>query len=181
MHEFTYTLPPKKIAYAMPASTAAASTTAVIALAPSDNPDIPRGVSSSHRTWKETQTQRSSAQGRGAARPVAKGVQNGAFRASMAVKQARQAGKALSARLRAERDGERALKREKRQEKLRRRAENVIKGQTFTTITDSKKLKKMNKKQLRQVHKTMVDGSGRTILVPAFGTGAPKAHSRKRK
>jgi hypothetical protein len=158
-----------------------ASSAGVIALAPSDQPDIPRGVSGSHRTWKEVQTQRSSAQGRGAARPVAKGVQHGAFRASMAVKQARQAGKALSTRLRAERDGERALKREKRLEKQRRRAENVIKGQTFTTITDSKKLKKMNKKQLRQVHKTMVDGSGRTILVPAFGSGASKAKSRKRK
>jgi len=116
---------------------------------------------------------------RGAAPKLGKGVESGAFRMSMAKKKAREAAKIIAERLHSEVSAERAVKREKRLEKQRRKAENSLKSASFTAITDSKKLKAMNKKQLRQLQKTSVDASGRTVLVPAFGSVNPKSRNKQ--
>ena len=136
-------------------------------------PDAQRGVAQSARTWKVVRTQRTSAFSRSA--PVAaprKGVKSGAFKTSMANKRAVSAGREIGARLLAERAAAKALKRERRAENERRRAENALKSTQYTAVTDSRKLKKMNKRQLMQLQKTATDQFGNTVLVPAFGKGS---------
>jgi len=90
----------------------------------------------------------------------------------MANKRAVSAGREIGARLLAERAAAKALKRERRAENEKRRAENALKSTQYTAVTDSRKLKKMNKRQLMQLQKTATDQYGNTVLVPAFGKGS---------
>lgn len=77
--------------------------------------------------------------------------------------------KALQKRLREERDAEEAEKKEFREAKRRRRAENMVKSAQGQVVADPAKLKKMNKKQLRNLKKTRVNKDGVVELVPAYG------------
>ena len=92
----------------------------------------------------------------------------GAFNKSQSVKAAKQAGRAISERLKQERSAAAAALREKREAKQKRRAENEIKGAQYQVIADPKKLKKMSKKQLRSVKRTTVDSKGNVKLVGAY-------------
>jgi hypothetical protein len=85
---------------------------------------------------------------------------------------ARSAGRDIGLRLKAEVAAAKALKRERREENVRRRAENSLKSTQYTEVTDSRKIKKMNKRQLLQLQKTATDKFGNTVLVPAFGKGS---------
>ena len=101
-----------------------------------------------------------------------KGVKSGAFNTAMANKRARSAGREIGLRLKAEVAAAKALRRERREENVRRRAENSLKSTQYTEVTDSRKIKKMNKRQLMQLQKTATDQFGNTVLVPAFGKGS---------
>ncbi len=90
----------------------------------------------------------------------------------MANKRARAAGREAGLRLAAASAAAKALRRERRAENLRRRAENALKSTQYTEVTDSRKIKKMNKRQLLQLQKTATDQFGNTVLVPAFGKGS---------
>ena len=60
---------------------------------------------------------------------------------------------------------------EQKQERLdwqKRRAENEMKSSSVQVIKDPNKLKKMSKKQLRQIKKTQVGKDGTTKYVPAY-------------
>ena len=70
--------------------------------------------------------------------------------------------------LREVRAAELKAKRERAVEKQRRRAENELKGASYQVISNPEKLKRMTKKQLRQVKKTRVNKDGVTELVPAY-------------
>jgi rRNA-processing protein CGR1 len=128
----------------------------------------PRGLPVSGRSWARVQTKRTSAMSRPAAAAAPKSVRSGAFNASMGAKAAVQSARAASARVAAERAAAVAELRAKREEKQRRRAENVLKGATYQVIKDPKKLAKMNKRQLKQVKRTVVDAKGNTKLVGAY-------------
>lgn len=70
--------------------------------------------------------------------------------------------------MREARQAEIAERRERQLEKERRRAENQLKGASYQVISDPTKLKKMTKKQLRQIKKTRVNKDGVMELVPAY-------------
>jgi len=72
------------------------------------------------------------------------------------------------AKLREARAEELKAKRERAVDKARRRAENELKGASYQVISNPDKLKRMTKKQLRQVKKTRVNKDGVTELVPAY-------------
>jgi len=57
---------------------------------------------------------------------------------------------------------------EARAAKQKRKAENEFAGTKMQVISDPNKLKKMTKKQLRMVKKTVVDSDGVTRLVGAY-------------
>ncbi len=126
-------------------------------------------MGAARRSWKSLQTQRTSAASRPRAAPAPKGVRGASFTASLARKRARVEAKEISRRLKDEIAFEKAAKRERRLENIKRRAEGMVRGTQFTEITDSKTIKKMNKRQLRNVMKTAVDKHGNTRLVPLYG------------
>lgn len=103
--------------------------------------------------------------------PSKKGVRGASFTASLAQKRARAEAKTVSQRLKAELTSEKEARKEKRLANLARRAEGLLRGTQFTAITDAKTIKKMNKRQLRNVQKTVVDQHGNTRLVPLYGAG----------
>lgn len=91
-----------------------------------------------------------------------------AFKEQQARKSTMVRARAEMQRLREARQAEIAERRERQLEKQRRRAENELKGASYQVISDPTKLKKMSKKQLRQVKKTRVNKDGVTELVPAY-------------
>jgi hypothetical protein len=153
---------------------AAAAAAPGAAAAPPAAAAAPRGLAASSRTWKAVRTVRTSAFSRaaGAAPPARKGVKSGAFNTAMANKRARSAGRDMGLRLKAEAAAAKAQRRERRAENERRRAENSLRSTQYTEVTDSRKIKKMNKRQLLQLQKTATDKFGNTVLVPAFGKGS---------
>lgn len=58
--------------------------------------------------------------------------------------------------------------REKRAAKKRRKAELSLKGTAYQVLKDPSKLKKMSKKQLRQIRKTRVNKDGVVEFVGAY-------------
>ena len=142
-------------------------------------PQTIRGVGVARRGWKEVQTQRTSAMKRPGALKAAKGVRSAAFSAALASKRARAEARAISMRLKGVLAAEKEALRTRRLENAKRRSEGILRGTQFTTVTDAKTLKKMNKRQLRQVQKTVVDKHGNTQLVPLWGSGGGKAKGRR--
>jgi hypothetical protein len=149
-------------------------------VAPASVPFVaPRGVGTARRTWKEVQTKRSSAATRPGAVPAKKGVRSASFTASLAQKRARAEAKEISRRLKEELAFDKEAKRARRLENLARRAEGLMRGTQFTQITDARTIKKMNKRQLRNVQKTVVDKHGNTRLVPLYGAGGGALKHRR--
>jgi rRNA-processing protein CGR1 len=102
-------------------------------------------------------------------RPNASGKPRGqAFRVAQALKAQRNGARSMHKQLKEARDAEVAEARAKREEKRRRKAENELKFASTQTI-DPTKLKKMNKKQLRQVRRTKVNADGGVELAPVYG------------
>ena len=68
-------------------------------------------------------------------------------------------------------EAKRERREEQKQERLdrqKRRAENEMKSATVQVIRDPNKLKKMSKKQLRNIKKTQVGKDGTVNYVPAY-------------
>lgn len=86
----------------------------------------------------------------------------------MGLKAARLGAKEVAARLAADAKAAAAAVRAKREEKQRRRAENELRSASYQVISDTSKLKRMSKSQLRNVKRTTVDAKGRTKLVGAY-------------
>jgi len=55
-------------------------------------------------------------------------------------------------------------------EKRKLKAENEFRSASFQTLTDGAKLKKMNKKQLRQVKRVRVNEHGVPEFVPMYSS-----------
>jgi rRNA-processing protein CGR1 len=90
------------------------------------------------------------------------------FLASKSNSASRKAGQETSARILEDRKTAKAEAKEKREEKQRRRAENELRTAQYQVISDPAKLKKMSKRQLRQVKRTTVNAKGQMELVPAY-------------
>lgn len=128
-----------------------------------------RGLPESGRFWKPLQRARFSAANRPNAVPAAgKGVRSGAFSAQQAERAARRAAAAHGARLLAERTAERKARGAALAAKRARKAENEFRAASLQEITDPGKLKRMSKKQLRQVKRVRVRDDGARELVPAY-------------
>jgi rRNA-processing protein CGR1 len=72
----------------------------------------------------------------------------------------RKANKALSDAARAEREEKKREERERREANRKRREEAIAKSTTYQVLKDPSKIKKMTKKQLRQIKKTRINSRG---------------------
>lgn len=91
-----------------------------------------------------------------------------AFKVQKAHRAARLAAKAISDRLT---EAAAAAKRERGEriaENRKRRAENEFKSAVVQELSDPTKLKKMSKKQLRQIKRVRINDEGVRELVPAY-------------
>eukprot|EP01124_Arcella_intermedia_P026574 TRINITY_DN5021_c0_g1_i1.p1 TRINITY_DN5021_c0_g1~~TRINITY_DN5021_c0_g1_i1.p1 ORF type:complete len:169 (-),score=61.18 TRINITY_DN5021_c0_g1_i1:106-612(-) len=105
---------------------------------------VPRGRPKSGRSWKEPS-------------PRATVIKNGAKQKDLAeLREKRQQEKErreLLNQLKKEKEEEKQQEKEKRLARKRRREENIIKGSTYQVITNTSKLKRMSKKQKKNVMK----------------------------
>lgn len=85
----------------------------------------------------------------------------------MAAKAAKKSAQELTKRMKDEQQAEIDAAKAKRAEKRKRKAENEFKNMQAQTLS-AKALKRMTKKQLRQVKKTRVNKDGVVEVVPAF-------------
>lgn len=80
----------------------------------------------------------------------------------------RQVMKEMEAEIKARNDAEKEAAKLKKLEKAKRKAENEMKNAKLQVITKTEKIKKMSKKQLRNVMKTQMDNDGNVQLVPLY-------------
>jgi len=113
------------------------------------------------KPWKKRQAARSSA----ATWAADSNAGNKAWRANMAAKATRKFVSDMDKEAKEEESAKRAEVRAKRIAKLKRKAENELKSSSFQVLRNPEKVKKMNKKQLRQVRKTVVNEHGGVELV----------------
>lgn len=97
----------------------------------------------------------------------------------MEIRRKREALKAFEAEQKAKHDEHVAQMREKRLEKRRRAAENEFQHGAYQTI-NADKIKRMSKKQLRNIAKTQMDNDGVVRAVPVYGTGPKLTKAAKR-
>lgn len=91
-----------------------------------------------------------------------------AFKLQQTEKAARKAAKELHDRLKEAKEQEKKDRIEKMMEKRRRKAENEFKSAVVQEISDPTKLKRMSKKQLRQIKRVRVNDDGIKELAPAY-------------
>ena len=124
---------------------------------------IPDGRPKSGRPWKIKQSTRTSMDKK-------KGVMYRFRKSYDTHKQEREkklAMKILEREMKAEKQEKKDQEKARREEKERRRKENEFKTSSFQQI-NGEKLKKMSKKQLRNIAKTSMSKSGALELVPAY-------------
>lgn len=124
---------------------------------------IPDGRPKSGRHWKTKQSTRTSMDKR-------KGV-NARLRKSFEThkleREKKLAMKQLENEMKAEKQEKKAQEKARKEERERRRKENEFKTSAFQQI-NGEKLKKMSKKQLKNIAKTSMSKSGALELVPAY-------------
>ncbi|KAM7459234.1 hypothetical protein BLSTO_00020 [Blastocystis sp. subtype 1] len=124
---------------------------------------IPQGLAKSGRVWKENQKQKSSLYASDGANPL---------RTSWELKQEKRMKekrmKELERSITEARIETKRAKRKAIEERNERRAQNEMKSAKVQVISDANKLKRMSKKQLKQIKKTRVDKNGNVIYVDAY-------------
>ena len=125
-----------------------------------------RGVPKSGRAWKRVQHKKFSTVRTDGTKELT---------SSWAKKEAKRTKarrvKELERELRQQRVDRAQQKRDAAAEREKRRAENELKNTTYHVIKEGATIKRMNKKQLRQLKKTEFGADGVVRLVPAFGGG----------
>ncbi|KAL3288130.1 hypothetical protein HHI36_002579 [Cryptolaemus montrouzieri] len=106
---------------------------------------VPRGKPKSGRIWKNTKTKFS-------LNVKTKGLKNSLEKKEIFRKEM-QAVKELSRSIKAARQEEKEKRKERRRENLKRQEENRKKSEIVQVISNTSKIKKMRKKQLRNIEK----------------------------
>ncbi|KAA0159959.1 hypothetical protein FNF27_07615 [Cafeteria roenbergensis] len=135
------------------ATTAAAAAAAALATRASSTGGV--------KPWKRRQAARTSA----ATRPADNNAGNKAWRSKVAARTTRKYLQDLEREAKEEMRAKKAEERAKREAKALRKAENEMRSTTFQVLSNADKIKQMNKKQLRQVKKTVVNAKGSVELV----------------
>lgn len=137
-----------------------------------------KGRNVSGRTWKASETKRSSA-------VRAKAPSDWAKRA--AEREARKRMKDTEAALLEGRKERLAAAKKKREDKKARAQQNEFKASTFQVISNDKTVKALSKKQMRAIKRTRVSAQGQVELVgayaPTYGDASsprPAANKRRR-
>jgi rRNA-processing protein CGR1 len=120
------------------------------------------------KPWKRSQKTRSSA----ATRSANSNANLARWRMQQAAKASRELHKDIESQRLEELREKREAERLRREAKEKRRAENELKGTTYQVLKNPETIKKMNKKQLRQVKKTQVNKHGVTELVSPWGASS---------
>ena len=127
---------------------------------------IPEGKPKSGRVWKTKQTERfSSIKREGILKHLSK-----SYEYKQANKQKLLLARALEAEMKEATKQKVMEKRARKEENLKRRAENEYKSASYQSI-NNEKLKGMSKKQLRNIKKTAVNKHGQVELVNLYGNG----------
>mmetsp|Transcript_2436 Transcript_2436/g.6167 ORF Transcript_2436/g.6167 Transcript_2436/m.6167 type:complete len:277 (+) Transcript_2436:50-880(+) len=129
-----------------------------------ESTNLVRSVPASGRWWKKHQVEKNSMQIY-KANPKTLST---SWEKKMALRKKRETIKDLEAQLKAQRDEDNRIAREKRAAKKKRKAENELKNARVQVLRNTEKIKKMSKKQLRMVKKTEVDEDGNVRLVPLY-------------
>lgn len=106
---------------------------------------IPKGKPKSGRVWKSEKTKFSSI-------IKTRGLKN-SFEKKKALREELKRVKEASRAIMAEKQKEKELKKERRRENLKRQEENRKKSEIVQVITNTSKIKKMKRKQLRYIEK----------------------------
>lgn len=110
--------------------------------------EAPRGMAKSGKFWKNTKETFRKIQN---SLPKKTTLQHQKLRAEM------KRNKHLSQTIKDDKKQENELKKQRREENAKRREENELKNQTVQVITNTAKLKRTKKKQLRQIQKRDLD------------------------
>ncbi|KAJ1416362.1 hypothetical protein B484DRAFT_454306 [Ochromonadaceae sp. CCMP2298] len=132
---------------------------------------IPAGVPKSGRSWKVTQSSRSSAQSK-------KGVLTHlatTFEERATTRNKERNAKELEREMIEDKKRKKLDERDRRDEQLKRRQENEYKNSVYQQL-NPEKLKSMSKKQLRSVRKTAVNKFGKVELVNPWAAKDAKSN-----
>lgn len=127
--------------------------------------NLPRGRNVSGRPWKRQPKQRTSAMRRPASAGASSKLK---YELQLKQREAVKRGKESEDLLRETKLKILDEQKEKRLEAKRRRVENEYRSSSYQVINRTDKLKKMSKKQLRQIKKTRVNKDGQIEFVGAY-------------
>mmetsp|Transcript_6495 Transcript_6495/g.7428 ORF Transcript_6495/g.7428 Transcript_6495/m.7428 type:complete len:162 (+) Transcript_6495:176-661(+) len=127
----------------------------------------PRSTPASGRWWKPVQHQKASMGRLGHTKSRRKALQK-SWNRKLEERRRRKEIKQMEEDLREMKRKEIEEEKEKRLEKQKRKAEAQFKNARLQVVKNSAKIKKMNKKQLRRLKKTVVDKDGNVRIVGAY-------------
>lgn len=124
----------------------------------------PRGMNKSNRNWKSVKTEK----GRACIlRPMRKTL-GSSWEKKQKIRLQNQENKEIQQALQDKRREQSDEARRNRVNKLKRKAENELKSSKIQVMSHPEKIKKMSKKQLKQVYKTRMGDDGVVRLVGAY-------------
>lgn len=124
----------------------------------------PRGANKSGRNWKDVKTEKAKAC---IMRPLKKSL-GSSWEKKQQVRLRNQETKEVQQELIARALEQREEARKNRINRLKRKAENELKSSKIQVLSHPEKIKKMSKKQLKQVYKTRMGDDGVVRLVGAY-------------
>jgi len=136
---------------------------------PSQQPQTQKGRNVSGRTWKASETKRSSA---------VKATAPSDWSKRAAEREERKKMKETEAELLEGRKERLAAAKKKREDKKARAQQNEFKSSTFQVISNDKTVKSLSKKQMRAIKRTRVSAQGQVELVGAYAPTYGDVQSR---